>query len=119
MNIFAPESTTSETSGDTEVLVNVFAGSERSRVEMRLGDSGAWTLLQREAREDPYYLATLERELQRNPKPAYYLPPAIKSPHLWVGSLPANAPIGTHALEVRTTDMYGQEFRAYRLIRIE
>jgi hypothetical protein len=28
-------------------------------------------------------------------------------------------PIGTHALEMRTTDMYGQEFRAYRLIRIE
>jgi len=119
MNIFAPESTTSEKSGEAEILVNVFAGSERSRVEMRLGDTGDWTLLKREAREDPYYLAAIERDLERNPKPTYYLPPAIESPHLWVGTLPANVPVGTHALEVRTTDMYGQVFRAHRLIRIE
>jgi hypothetical protein len=119
MNISAPESTTSEKSGETEILVNVFAGSERSRVEMRLGETGDWTLLKREAREDPYYLAAIERDLERNPKPTYYLPPAIESPHLWVGTLPANVPVGTHALEVRTTDMYGQVFRAHRLIRIE
>jgi hypothetical protein len=119
MNIFAPRSTTSEESGETEILVNVFAGSERSRVEMRLGESGDWTLLQQEARKDPYYLAAIERDLERNPRPRYVLPPAIKSPHLWVGTLPANVPIGTHALEVRTTDMYGQVFRAHRLIRVE
>ena len=119
MNIFTPESTSSANAGEAEVLVNFFAGSERARVEMRLGADGDWRLLEREARHDPYYLAAIERDLQRNPRPRFFLPPAIQSSHLWVGTLPANPAAGTHTLEVRVTDMYGQVFYAYRLIRID
>jgi hypothetical protein len=119
MNIFTADATTSENAAETEVLVNVFSGSERTRVEMRLGEDGDWMPLRREAREDPYYLAAIERDLQRNPRPQFFLPPAIESPHLWVGTLPANPPAGTYAIEVRATDMYGQVFRAHRVIRIE
>jgi hypothetical protein len=36
-----------------------------------------------------------------------------------VGTLPANPPAGTYAIEVRATDMYGQVFRAHRVIQIE
>jgi len=119
MNIFTADATTSENAAETEVLVNVFSGSERTRVEMRLGEDGDWMPLRREAREDPYYLAAIERDLQRNPRPRFFLPPAIKSPHLWVGTLPANPPAGTYTIEVRATDMYGQVFRAHRVIRVE
>jgi hypothetical protein len=119
MNIFTADATTSENAAETEILVNVFSGSERTRVEMRLGENGDWTPLWREAREDPYYLAAIARDLKRNPRPRFFLPPAIKSPHLWVGTLPANPPPGTYAIEVRATDMYGQVFRAHRVIRIE
>jgi len=119
MNIFAPSATTSEAAGKTEILVNVFSGSERTRVEMRLGGDGEWVVLEREAREDPYYLAAIERDLLRNPRPRFFLPPAIESPHLWVGTLPDRPPIGTYAIEVRATDMYGQVFHANHVIRIE
>jgi len=119
MNIHTVAITSSENAADTEVLVNVFAGSERSRVEMRLGADGAWRPLWREPREDPDYLAAIERDLRRQPRPRFFLPPAIESPHLWVGTLPANPAPGTYTLEVRATDMYGQEFRARQLIRIE
>jgi len=119
MNIFAPSATTSEAAANTEVLVNVFSGSARTRVEMRMGSDGEWILLHREARKDPYYLADIERDLQRNPRPRFFLPPAMESPHLWVGTLPARPPIGTYVIEVRATDMYGQVFHANHLIRIE
>jgi hypothetical protein len=119
MNIFTADTTTSANAANTEVVVNVFSGSERTRVEMRLGQNSDWTPLQREAREDPFYLAAVERDLQRNPRPPFFLPPAIKSPHLWVGALPANPQPGTYTIEVRATDMYGQVFRAYHIIRIE
>ncbi len=119
MNIFAPAATTSENAAETEVLVNVFSGSEQTRVEMRLGKDGDWMPLQREAREDPYYLAAVERDRQRTPRPQFLLPPAIKSPHLWVGTLPENPPPGTYTIEVRATDRYGQVFRAHHMIRIE
>lgn len=119
MNIFAADATAAEAAAEAEILVNVFSGSERTRVEMRLGQAGDWVPLRREAREDPYYLAAIERDLQRNPQPRFFLPPAIESPHLWVGTLPPNPPTGTHTLEVRATDMYGQVFYARHVIRIE
>ena len=119
MNIFAAAATTSENAAETEILVNVFSGSEQTQVEMRLGNNGDWMPLQREVREDPYYLATAERDRQRNPRPEYLLMPAIKSPHLWVGTLPENPPTGTYTIEVRATDRYGQVFRGRHLIRID
>ena len=119
MNIFTADATTSANAAETEVVVNVFSGSEQTRVEMRLSESSDWTPLQREAREDPFYLAAVERDRQRNPRPPFFLPSAIKSPHLWVGALPANPLPGTYTIEVRATDMYGQVFLAYHIIRIE
>jgi hypothetical protein len=62
MNIHAPERIVSAAAGDAEVLVNVFAGSERSKVEMRFGETGAWVALERVAVEDPAYVATKARE---------------------------------------------------------
>jgi hypothetical protein len=119
MNIFAPGATTSEEAAETEIIVNVFSGSEQTRVEMRLGENGDWMPLRREARKDPFYLDAIERDLQRNPRPRFFLPPSFGSPHLWVGALPANPPPGIHTIEVRATDRYGQEFCAHHLIRIE
>ena len=119
MNIFTANTATSENAAETEVFVNVFSGSERTRVEMRLGEDGDWMPLSQEARQDPYYLAAVERDRQRSPRPEFLLPPAIDSPHLWVATLPANPPPGTYTIEVRATDMYDQVFRAHRVIRIE
>ena len=119
MNIDAPEVVRASEAASTEVLVNVFAGSERSVVEMRLG-SGEWSRLERTPRKDPFYAAIQRREeALREPDGPRGLPPAIDSPHIWAGTLPADPPAGTHALEVRTTDMFGQIFSGHRLIRVE
>jgi hypothetical protein len=119
MNIFAAAATTSENAAETEVLVNVFSGSEQTRVEMRLGKNGDWVPLQRELREDPYNLAAVERDRQRTPRPRFFLLPTILSPHLWVGTLPKNPTPGTYTIEVRATDRYGQVFHAHHIIRID
>jgi hypothetical protein len=119
MNVFAPDAVSAAEAGGTEVLVNVFAGSERTRVEMRLGTGGEWIPLAPALRPDPYFLELKRRESQAQPPPARTLPPADPSSHLWAGTLPADPPIGTFALEVRATDMFGEIFTAQRAIRIE
>ena len=119
MSICAPASVASADAGATEVLVDVFAGSDRSRVELRLGDSDAWQKLERVERADPFYLELLAREAAAGGKLGRPLPPAAASLHLWRGTLPESPPAGTHALEVRTTDFFGQRFSERRLIRIE
>jgi hypothetical protein len=119
MNIFAPDSVSSAAAGETEILVNVFSGSERSSVAMRLDTEGDWIPLARVERPDPFFVALKRRELEADPNPRRPLPPADPSSHLWAGTLPAQPPRGTLVLEVRTTDLFGQTFSAQRIIRIE
>jgi len=120
MTIHAPGAVASAESGSAEIVVNVFAGNEKTRVEMRLGKDAPWIPLEREPGKDPFYVALRASERAsveasgRRP-----LPPPIDSPHRWVGRLPARAPIGTRVLEVRATDMYGDVHVAHRIIRVE
>ncbi|CAN5900100.1 calcineurin-like phosphoesterase family protein [soil metagenome] len=148
MNIYAPEEIESSEAAETEILVNVFAGSEKSVVEMRLGADGEWVPLERISIEDPAYVATKAREdaylaamMERAERhreaageatnvdevrgrrrvqelPFIPLPDANKSPHIWRGRLPADPPEGVHLIEVRTTDMFDQTYNDRRSIRV-
>jgi len=118
MNIFLPDAIEAAEAGDTEVLVNVFAGSERTRVEMRLGPTGDWITLARVERPAPYFLEQKRREAAATSPPARPLPPADPSSHLWVGRLPESPPPGTATLEVRATDTFGRVHTAHRTLRI-
>ena len=122
MRVVAPESVDAAEAAEAEVSVNVFAGSERSRVEMHVadpeasGEDGEWILLRRVDREDPTFAEIHAREKST----AWSLPlPPVPSPHLWVGNLPADLSPGTFAIHVRETDMFGRVSRGHRLIRIE
>lgn len=118
MNIYAPDEVAASDAAATQVLVNVFAGSSRSTVEMRLGDSGPWTPMQQVSVPDPAYLAM--KELEKSPKPPLgrTLPGPSTPAHLWGANLPANPAAGTHVLHVRTTDMFGKTYRDQRIIRV-
>lgn len=128
MNIFAPYEVAADATGDTEVLVNVFAGSERSKTEVRFGADQPWRTMEHVARPDPYFEKLKEREAALakrlspvdggTPLPWNPLPKSHPSSHIWRGLLPADMPIGTATIEVRTTDMFGQTYTDQRSIRI-
>jgi hypothetical protein len=144
MNIFAPEVITTAEASQTEVVVNVFAGSERSIVEMRAGDSDEWQPLAKYQGPDPYFVKQDERErmllteiardsgieqiddevlkaVQKKYQPLLGrgLPEPAETGHLWKGTLPAGMEPGYHLLHVRTKDMFGNEYTAKRVIRVE
>lgn len=119
MNIFAPEEIARADSAATEVLVNVFAGSERSTVEMRVGESGPWARLEPSRQEDPYFLAMKAAEASARPPDGRKLSNPIKTSHIWRGTLPAALPSGTHMIHVRTRDMFGQTHTGARAIRVK
>jgi hypothetical protein len=119
MNVMAPDAVARDEVSTAEVLVNVFAGSERSVVEMRVRGVGDWQVLERVERPDPLYLAIGRREADLEGRRGYKLPPPIPSPHLWAGTLPPDVPPGTALLDVRATDMFGRTHTAHRLIRVE
>ncbi|MCW5944058.1 MAG: calcineurin-like phosphoesterase family protein [Fimbriimonadaceae bacterium] len=117
MNIWIPEEIALEESAETEVIVNVFAGSERSVVEMRVGE-GAWSPMARFEGKDPFFLKLKELEASPTPPPGLKLPGAANTKHLWKANLPARLAPGTHAVEVRTTDMFGQTYVDRCIVRV-
>lgn len=120
MNIYAPDVVKAAAASTQEVLVNVFAGTDKSRVEMRLG-GGPWIAMEKTAREDPAYMQMKKAEAGWPPERLRRsgLPAAIPSPHMWRAMLPANPAAGTHVLTVRTTDMFGQTWTAHRVLTVE
>lgn len=119
MNIHAPEEVLAADAPVADVVVNVFAGSERSKVELRLGDSGEWRPMEKVAAQDPYYLAMKALEEGPKPPPGRKLPAPSKSTHIWRAKL-ADAPpeAGTHLIRVRTTDMFGRTYEDGRAVRV-
>ena len=141
MNIWAPWEVASTETGNTEVVVNVFGGTKRSTVEIRLGEDGEWEPMTYMPQEDPHYKAlkarddtnqleqklhialreTMKAQLKEDvelPQRGRGLSAIVKSQHIWQTKLPANARKGTHVIYVRTTDMFGQTFTGRRIIRV-
>jgi hypothetical protein len=117
MNVMAPESVTSADTAKTAVLANVFAGSERCTVEMRVGQEGQWVRMKKVSKPDPEYVAVYERDRELK-LPYRPLPGPINSPHLWEANLPADLPRGVHPIYVRSRDMFGKVHSGVRSIRV-
>lgn len=119
MNVLAPEEVTAAEAPDHFVHVNVFNGSEKSKVLMRIGRDGDWLPLAKVDEEDPYFLKLKQQEKDRPELLGRALPEPMKSHHLWKTALPAGLPAGEHLISVQTEDMYGRVFHASRSLRIK
>jgi hypothetical protein len=104
MHVFLPSRLKVTEAAGTEVIVNVYLGSEKNVTEMKI-DQGKWVRMEREIREDPY--------LQKVINPAH---PLSQVTHIWVAKLPAGLSAGGHTIHIRTKDMFGQVFTASRIV---
>jgi len=118
MIIHAPDEVGLADAGQTDVTVNVFAGSSRSIVEMRVGKDEAWTRMEQVRVGDPTYVKMKEAEAGPNPPPGRRLPGVSLSSHIWRAKLPAGLMPGVHIITVRTKDMFGHIYEDHRVIRI-
>ncbi|MBI2425777.1 MAG: calcineurin-like phosphoesterase C-terminal domain-containing protein [Candidatus Hydrogenedentes bacterium] len=143
MNIHTPELLKQADLAATPVIVNVFSGSARDTVRMRV-DGGDWQGLAQFSGEDPYVaqgkaregaLATLiakgegvanpDEEAQKkiiNQNRAVTgrsLPGPRETDHLWKAMLPAGLNAGYHVVEVEWTDQFGQVSTDKRIFRVE
>ena len=90
----------------TRLVVNLFDGGERDRVEMRL-DGGPFVTMENVLRNDPF----MERQFQRfqGTEDAFSRPQP--SSHIWELALPGDIGPGLHTVEVRAEDEFGQQSR--------
>ena len=119
MNIYLPDDIEQAKSIETQVLVNVFAGSERSRVEMQLDAKDPWLPLEQTRGIDPECLRMHQQNDYLNEEVfGWKMDAPSQTGHLWKASLPGTLPTGTHTLRIRTTDMFGQSYAAFRVFRV-
>lgn len=121
MNVYAPEVVKQSGESDATVMANVFSGSEKTIVEMRVADGldAAWQPMERFTAEDPAFLAEVARETAAGEIDWMGLPKPHATPHLWRCPLPRISTVGTHVIEVRATDPRGKALIGRRAIRVE
>jgi hypothetical protein len=118
MNIWAPEQISAEDAPDTEVIVNVFAGSERSKVRMKVTENGRWIDMEQVTRKDPYFVQMRQFEDEHNfPRVSWAAEP-YDSGHIFRSNLPKDMPKGVHLIYVHSKDMFGRIHTARRLINV-
>jgi C terminal of Calcineurin-like phosphoesterase/N terminal of Calcineurin-like phosphoesterase/Calcineurin-like phosphoesterase len=96
-----------------EINVNVFAGSEKTKVYFSL-DGNPETAMQNKIMADPFF-ANLIKE---NPNDFLEWMKPGPSSHIWVAPLPTDIKSGIHRLKIIVHDHQGNTFTAYRLFEI-
>lgn len=127
MNIYLPDELDQNELDTTNVLVNIFAGSSRSKVEMQVGKTGDWIPMQQVETIDPECLRMhqlspfLDAEINGQALDdifGFKMDYPSVSTHMWQGRLPKELLPGTHLVTVRTTDMFNQTWTGHRIFRV-
>lgn len=118
MRITLPEAIKAAELEKTEFHVNVFNGSEKSRVEYRIDQGETWTPLVKTNGLDPAFVRMFEEDRALKEKKNPNLSAPKNCPHLWKASLSSELQPGTHLLTVRTTDMHGKVHVGQKVFRV-
>jgi hypothetical protein len=95
------------------VIVNVFDGGPKTKVELAIGDA-APSAMTPDRREDP-----LAKELfARNEATKKPWVKAEVSSHIWTARLPSDLKPGTHTLNVIVQDEYGRSFTEHAILEV-
>ncbi|EIJ37381.1 putative phosphohydrolase [Galbibacter orientalis DSM 19592] len=118
MNIFVPKVVAEGRNTKAGIYVNFFIGSENDEVLYRI-DEGDWKPMEYVEEQDPSYeVLVYEWDLTDKLMPGRRSSNPIDSKHLWKGKIPTKLKTGTHKIEVKATDMYGNTYTgtsSYRL----
>ena len=115
MRIMLPAGILSAEALDTvQILVNVYDGGPRSRVEYRL-DHQPFSPMERIVQIDPFFDQLTDRYVELFKGWVYPTP----STHLWTVPMPDDLSIGVHTITVRSTDRYGQIWEEHRVFEIQ
>ncbi|MCA9053852.1 MAG: calcineurin-like phosphoesterase family protein [Planctomycetaceae bacterium] len=120
LEIDGPEVIAAAEAADASLFVNVFNGSEKTEVKMRV-DDGEWQPLTKTLEPDPKYLRTFDAEsaILEQTKVFRQLPKPHASTHLWKAPIPPGLTPGTHRIDVEATDHWGRTFSGHRVLRVE
>jgi hypothetical protein len=127
MNIYLPDDIAESALDTTNVLVNIFNGSEKSKVELQLNNMSDWLPMSQTTARDPANMAMhllspiLDQEFDGRKIDTvlgWKMDHPSESNHFWTAAVPKDLKAGTYRMTVRTTDMFGNTYLGHRVFRI-
>ena len=127
MNIYLPDDIEKASLDTLPLIVNVFAGSPKSTVELQVDGQPGWTPLTYTIMRDPGvaamqslnpFLASKINGVGLDTVFGWQMDFPTRSYHIWKGKLPTTLSPGTHRISIRTTDMFGQSWTGHRIVRV-
>jgi len=96
------------------IIVNVFDGSERSKVKYKIDDSN-FLEMQQTRLVDPFYQNFYDKNKDGLPS---WIKPEV-STHIWTAQLPDDLKPGVHRIVVITTDQFGNKYETASIFEVE
>lgn len=127
MSIYLPDDISLDQLDGSQVLVNIFNGTEKSTVEMQIDQTGVWMQLSQTTTTDPAnwemhemnkYLDVKVDNKKLDELFGWQMDKPQKSRHFWTGALPKKLKPGTHQLAIKTKDMFGNVYQSSRIFRV-
>jgi hypothetical protein len=97
----------------TRLVVNLFDGGPRSKVEVSVAGQ-PYRRLAKVERKDPFVVEVYDRN--RDSKKSWV--EAATSSHIWQSGMPGDLGVGTHRVAVRATDEYGRVHSASMVLEV-
>ncbi|MCG9792395.1 calcineurin-like phosphoesterase C-terminal domain-containing protein [Flavobacterium algicola] len=119
IEIFAPKVVAKGRKTQAGIYANFFMGTPKDRVMCRI-DEGKWNDMTYVSEYDPSYVTYVnEWDTTTELMPGRRSSNPIISKHLWQAPVPSKLEVGEHRIEIKATDMYGNEFIEKSSYRIE
>ncbi|WP_010662519.1 calcineurin-like phosphoesterase C-terminal domain-containing protein [Marinilabilia salmonicolor] len=118
LSLYAPKVVPQNEWLSAPLVVNFFMGSEKDSVFYRI-DQGEWKPMNFVRTYDPAYIHTMQEwDYADSLLPGKRPSNPAESTHIWLGRINNHLEEGLHIIEVKATDMFGQECRARKEYRI-
>jgi len=95
------------------IVVNVFDGNEKSRVEYQIDDQPA-RIMKPKKMIDPFFLTLYENYKEHYPS---WIKPRLSN-HIWIANSLKDLKVGIHKLTVIATNEWGESFQVSRIFEI-
>ena len=119
IEVFAPKVIAQGKRTRAGIYANFFMGTAKDTVEYRI-DQGDWKTMSYIEDYDPAYTSLVyEWDTTTELIPGKRSSNPIKSNHLWRGSIPTKLDLGVHKIEVKATDMFGNQYSQTSSYRLE
>lgn len=112
IKLYVPKLIPHPSKTSAKVLANFFMGSKNDKVEYRI-DGDAWKPMEYNETIDPNFAMDVYKwDTTDTMMPGRRPSNPESSKHIWVGGFTNKLTLGKHKVDVRATDMYGNQFSA-------